>query len=573
MKILKYRIELLEPTLVTSLEGDPNSAVAFDYMPGSVLRGILIGKYLGSKLSNAKESKSTSDDATDRTFRRLFLDGTTRYLNGYPLDRDGRSGLPVPTSWQRVKGKEGEIFDFAVEPHEDTQQWQSVSRPFYTLSDDGEVRLIEPLRNVAVHTQRTARFGRAVREKAAGENSQASRKAIKVLEPDEIPGTVYRYDALAAGQAFQAAIICDHDADETTLRDLIVGYVTLGGSRSGGYGRAKMSLVTDSHSDWDPIGDGDDLPRGKLIVTLQSTVLLRDERGQFAVDPELLGRVLGKHLQVGALKLESAFLGAETIGGFNRKWGLPLPQTLAARMGSVLLFEDPGCNPALLRDLEVRGIGERRAEGFGRIVFNRQRAATLTVEGTPSQRHRPAVLSIKDTPSRQLASLMVHRMLRQRLDRSLLAAASAVSIDNPPSNAQISRLRGVVLEALRQETPDISNIARLIRSVGERGSARRQFERSYVRVREHGFRAKADTTANKEPLLRWLNRLLRYERQGAWTMDDNEWRGFLHVSGEEVRIKIADVAAEVDDRLRLEYILRLVDLVLAQTVKRRGKGD
>jgi hypothetical protein len=153
---------------------------------------------------------------------------------------------------------------------------------------------------------------------------------------------------------------------------------------------------------------------------------------------------------------------------------------------------------------------------------------------------------------------MVNRMLRQRLDRRLLAAARAVTIDNPPSNAQISRLRRVLLEALRQETPNTDTIGQFISSVRERGSARRQFERS---------------TVNREPLLRWLNRLLRYESQGAWTMDDNEWRGFLQVSGEELRIKIADVTADVDNRLRLEYILRLVDLVLAQAVKRRGKED
>ncbi len=105
MKVINYRIDLLEPTLVTSLQGDPNSAVAFDYLPGSVLRGILIGKYLGSK----------SADASDGTLRRLFFDGTTRYLNGYPLDAYDHPGLPVPVSWQQVKDdrRKIEIFDFA----------------------------------------------------------------------------------------------------------------------------------------------------------------------------------------------------------------------------------------------------------------------------------------------------------------------------------------------------------------------------------------------------------------------------------------------------------------------------
>src|SRR5579859_5466383 len=219
MKVINYHVTLLEPTLVTSLQGDPNSAVAYDYLPGSVLRGIFVGKYLGSQ----------SADASDGTLRRLFFDGTTRYLNGYPLDVYNKPCLPVPASLQQVKGTEDEIFDFAVKAQHDDQQWQPVSKPFYTLSSEG-VQLIRPTHNVAVHTQRTARFGRAVPEYRSTDNGQVSGESTKeLLAADEIAGAVYRYDALAAGQKFQAAIICDNDDDEPTLQDLIGGCVTLGG--------------------------------------------------------------------------------------------------------------------------------------------------------------------------------------------------------------------------------------------------------------------------------------------------------------------------------------------------------
>jgi len=546
MKVINYRVELLEPTLVTSLQGDPNSAVAFDYLPGSVLRGILISKYLGSQ----------SADASDGTLRRLFFDGTTRYLNGYPLDVYDRPGLPVPLSWQRVKDKEGEIFDFAVEAQDDKQQWQPVPAPFYTQSGE-DVRLIRPTRNIAVHTQRTARFGRAMPQYLPADRGQASRGTTTLLEADEIAGALYRYDALAAGQIFQAAIICDNDDDEPVLRALIDGYVTLGGSRSGGYGRAEISLMADDDSDWDATEDAEKPPEGKLIVTLQSDVLLRDETGQFAVDPELLRQVLGRHLGV-ELKLENAFLGAVAVGGFNRKWSLPLPQALAVRMGSVLVFKGPGCEPTLLNDLEVRGIGERRAEGFGRIAFNRQRVTKLETTENLRKSRGPANLTISQTEARNLAELMVNRMLSRLLDESLLATANSVKIANPPSNAQISRLRGIVLEELRQTTPSTSRIRRSIESIEARGSARRQFERS---------------TINEEPLLRWLKRLLRDGSQGAWTMDDNDWKALLGLSGIGVGAQIGDVKANIDDALRLEYVLRLIDLVLARAAKQRGKEN
>lgn len=549
MKVIHYRIHLLEPTLVTSLQGDPNSGVAFDYLPSSALRGMLIGKYLNSKSSH-------TSDASDPTLQRLFFDGTTRYLNGYPLDAYNHPSLPVPASWQHAKGEEGKIFDFAVEPQDDSQQWQSISASFYTQSNN-TVRLIRPARNIAVHTQRTARFGRAMPQYRPSENGQPDERLTSWLDEDEIPGAVYRYDALAAGQTFEATIICDNDDDEPTLRALLGGYVTLGGSRSGGYGQASISLIDDDNAERGASEDDEEPPEGKLIVTLQSDVLLRDGSGQFAVDPELLRRVLSRYLRV-ELELEDAFLKAEVIGGFNRKWGLPLPQTLAVRMGSVLVFKAPDeYDPTLLDNLEVRGIGERRAEGFGRLAFNRQRAEELTVDSTRKSRGL-AHFTFSEGEAHTLARLMVDRMLRHHLDEWLLAAANEIKIANPPSNAQISRLRGAVLEEIRKATPDTVRICRYIDSIEARSSARRQFERS---------------TVDGKPLLRWLKDQLQCRREGAWAMADNDWKALLRIGGVEIGARIGDVKAEIHDGLRLEYVLRLIDLVLAHAAKQQREEN
>jgi CRISPR-associated protein Csx10 len=556
MKVIHYNIHLLEPTLVTSLQGDPNSGVAFDYLPGSVLRGVLINKYLRSK----------SADTSAETLERLFLDGTTRYLNGYPLDAYERPGLPVPASWQQVKREEDTIFDFAlfdlaVEAQDDERQWQSVSAPFYTQTGNS-VRLIRPARNIAVHTQRTARFGRAMPELVPASDAQPGGNPVKLLEKDEIPGAVYRYDALAAGQTFQAAIICDNDADEPILRSLIGGQVTLGGSRSGGYGRAELSYLPGGAARPRRVEDEEEPPEGKLIVTLHSDVLLRDEKGQFAVDPDLLCQVLSRHLQVD-LVLEDVFLKTEVIGGFNRTWGLPLPQALAVRMGSVLVFKAPDTyDSTLLEKLEIRGIGERRAEGFGRIAFNQQRVEELTMDYTgKSPGLADFTLSEKDERGqevRTLAKLMVDRMLRQRLDEALLARANEIKIANPPSNAQISRLRSVVLEEVRREKPDVRKIHQFIKDLQARSISRRQFE--YC-------------TVESVPLLRWLERQLACDSEGVWTMDNTEWRNLLRLSSVETGIRIGDVNAEINDDLRLEYVLRLIDLLLAHAAKQRRKEN
>ncbi|HEY1349210.1 MAG TPA: hypothetical protein VGF67_06265 [Ktedonobacteraceae bacterium] len=546
MKRITYRVELLEPALVTSLQGDPNSAVAFDYLPGSVLRGLWVSRYLALRSSDTSES----------TLQRLFFDGSTRYLNGYPLDADNQPGLPVPISWQRVKHEEDKIFDLAVDVPDDSLQWQSLPEPFYTQSDE-DVSLIQPERNVMVHTRRTARFGRAMPTR------QADGERL-VLQPNEIPGAVYRYDALAAGQTFQAAIVCDHDADASTLHALILGEgrVSLGGSRSGGYGQAEISQVqvqVDEYDpQWDACGEGDDMQEGTLIVTLRSDLLVRDPSGQFVVDPDLVCQVLSKHLLVEHLVLKDAFLGSRLVGGFNRKWRLPLPQALAVRMGSVLVLQDPGCDPAVLEHLEARGIGERRAEGFGQVAFNRQQMAILSAQkNTRSADRSPFTISEKGV--RDLAERMLARLLRQRLDQGLLDAANSKKLYHPPANAQISRLRSLVLEAL-YHPPGTGRICQALQSIEARSNVRRQFEHC--------------TLSTGESLFSWLRELLQCEREGAWAMSDrhNEWRALLHLDRLHIdRLAIGGVRASIDDELRLEYVLRLIDLVLAHAARMHGK--
>lgn len=68
MKALTFNVQLLEPLLVNDVGGgDPNSAVGFEFIPGSVIKGgALIGKYLRGKPKN-------SVDAEDSEFRKLFL--------------------------------------------------------------------------------------------------------------------------------------------------------------------------------------------------------------------------------------------------------------------------------------------------------------------------------------------------------------------------------------------------------------------------------------------------------------------------------------------------------------------
>ncbi len=347
MKVIPYRIKLLEPVLVTTLDGDPNSATAFDYLPGSVLRGAIIGKYI-------QQRPQSPFDAASDVVQRLFFSGATRYLNGYPLDRLNNRCLPTPLSWKqdknevakREKTNPAPIYDFALDSEiDEIEQEQSVALPFCWLSAD-EVRLANPSRQLAVHTARTPHFGRAMPRLVQGQ----------LLRPDEDSGAVYRYEALAAEQTFEAVILCDHDDDAENLKALLNGETRLGGSRSGGYGRAQFEAAQILKTSWREVSGALTYNSGgTLIVTLMSDALLRDGNGQFSTDSGVLEAMLKNRLG-GELNLVQAFAQSLVVGGFNRRWGLPLTQAVALRMGSTYVFAPTSCDVNKLRDLENEGL-------------------------------------------------------------------------------------------------------------------------------------------------------------------------------------------------------------------------
>lgn len=142
------------------------------------------------------------------------------------------------------------------------------------------------------------------------------------------------------------------------------------------------------------------------------------------------------------------------------------------------------------------------------------------------------------------------------MDEGILAKANGVTIANPPSNAQISRLRGIILEQIREATLDIGKLRWFINGIRERSSSRRQFERS---------------TVNNVPLLSWLERLLPCDGKDVWNMADNDWRAELGLEEMNLDAQIGGVKAVIDDDMRLQYMLRFIDLVLAHVAKVRGK--
>lgn len=97
MKAVVFSLHAQQPLLATSFQGDPNSDVSFSYIPGSMIRGALIGRYM-------RQEGLNDLDLDDAKVQQLFFDSDqTRYLNAYLEDSAGQRTLLTPKSWFREK--------------------------------------------------------------------------------------------------------------------------------------------------------------------------------------------------------------------------------------------------------------------------------------------------------------------------------------------------------------------------------------------------------------------------------------------------------------------------------------
>ncbi|MEA3395844.1 MAG: type III-B CRISPR module-associated Cmr3 family protein [Chloroflexota bacterium] len=532
MIALTFTLELQEPLLMTAIDGDPNSAVSLPYVPGSALRGALVGRYLAA--DNGKNL------AADAAARKLFFNAQTRYLNAYLVDEMGERTLPTPHSWQKCKGDQGQysIYDLSVDPKpEKLQQPKSLKRPFCQLAGT-TVDLYKVEKQVNIHTLRDPKAGRALGKagRALGEGEQ---------------GAVFRYEALEPGQTLAGAILCPDSKTADTLQALLDEDETLllGGSQSAGYGLTTITEVK-QEDNWQETPRDLSAPSGRLTLTLLSDAILRDVQGQYTgfLTPEILAEYLGAKL---TLDRARTFTQVGVVGGFNRKWGLPLPQTPVAKAGSVFTFkvDEQGISTEHLQKLVENGIGERRAEGFGRVALNwhAQHDELEVPQSQPRRKPLETAAPLTGT-SADMAQKMATRMLRQQLEQSLRKRVLSLKIQGDIHNTQLSAVRTRVRTALATgEVAPIEKYLDEMKAVGQK-----QFEQAKI---------------NGHPANKWVKKVLQEDAHATW-----QRLGNTSFNKESLPV-VGGVRAVWDDTIAQEYALRLIDGVLSHELAHRRNKE
>lgn len=432
--VVSYSLLLVAPLVAGTEGGDPSAVETLSFVPGSLVLGALAGRFLAVH-PTADAAGPTTDEG--RWFRRLFLDGSTRWLGAFPELASGTRSVPTPRSlvFRKGSGPEDAVLDRAcLEEFQETlleepdTDWIPVRDPFSTIAwPEDEVSLVlgTPRKSILLHHQRAREEGR----------------------PMTTDGAIFSYVSLDPWQRFQGLVLCPDGATAGFVKTLLQGAeLSLGRSRSATYGgRAKVERVSvTNRTEWSEFEQAPEVPEGRVVVTLLSDFLGRDDRG--APSTEVLVKSLRVALGLPDAAALRSFVTTRTISGWVSRWSMPRPRVLAVAAGSVVVFERPApwaFDPAMAWE----GIGERRAEGFGRFAVDLHGGSGSLGRATlASTTGKPELCPGKAAAPSETLQKFRRNLLRQALRRMLWArAVEFAKLTAPrPAPSLVARLRGIV---------------------------------------------------------------------------------------------------------------------------------
>ena len=438
--ILRYQLKLRTATVIPISDGDPNTVVSREDIPGTHLWGIAAWCYLNQ----------ANHTVADPIFRDVFLGDGLRFLTAYPKAIDNQQRLiPIPHSIRKSK-----IDDNPLDLLTQTQQDDPTKRLDRHYAKIGT----SDIETQSVKTERNYHHARAANDRRIG-------RALGAEVPDG--GALFTYQAIQPKQTFQGAVLGSEN-DLAKLKTWLQGpkVVHIGRSRSAQYGEAEFKWIDNAPQTLNNVVEWNGFTtsqppanlKKRLIITTLSPLLAANNRGHpDARFPEQeLADALG--VNTAALKPLTSYTRTEMASGYNTHLRLPRQQWQAIAAGSVFEFKlEQDITDEKLLELEQNGLGLRKGEGFGRIAVNRQNNLYLGEEkqlDDPKNANYPKEPDI-DIPSDLLEILkqVVRTYCVEEMQKYAREIASELAKNNKiPSNALLGRLRLF----LRHKKPDES---------------------------------------------------------------------------------------------------------------------
>lgn len=386
MHRLRYSITSLSPLLFPINVGDTNMVATIDYIPGSAIMGFFAGRLIQKK-------PISSDAHKDNSFRSWFLKGALRFTNAYivAVDKDGNfhKNFPIPLSVQQEKDDESRIHDLLY-ADEDFENQTSIIEGFGRIEAE---RLYKKTvkKSLNFHHQRDP-------------NTGTSKKGI-----------IFNYESIDADQIFEGNILGGKE-DLKEFLNLFKGQQVayLGRSKNAQYGKVSFKIISESPEEFVSEMDAVETGSGKISLTLLSNTIIHNSNGFPTTDTKELERQLGD-----SIKIERSFIRTGDIESFVSVWRLKKPSEICFLAGSCFLVEIHENAKDRLLELQKNGIGERRGEGFGRIVFGWQKEDELKKDEIKEKKPEKPTGDIPDK-TKEIIQTIVKESIKGQIELNAL---------------------------------------------------------------------------------------------------------------------------------------------------------
>lgn len=334
-KYIKYTIKNIEPLRIgddnTSLRGQ---TITLRYIPGSSIRGYVINKL--AKQSDFEDIKVE-----------LFRDGTC-FMNAY-LSVDGKELIPSPKGFYEDKTGDGQI---------------------ETVLKDGKI----------TEGKKRAALGRYCyfEENTIYYYSVETESDMKITignEKKDIEQNVFRNEYISRGNYFTGYIKTENEELCSRIKETFEQLICIGNAKSQGFGKCEvvavevMEEIPFQNLVSEQIDSGQGL-KGACYLYLLSNTVMRDRNGNYVgIDCSKLEEKLG----VTDLTVEFCSTSIVEVKGYNRQWKSMVQSVNMYEQGSIFKLKYTGeITYDKILKLMDEGVGVRRNEGYGRVLFFRE---------------------------------------------------------------------------------------------------------------------------------------------------------------------------------------------------------
>ncbi|RPI19844.1 MAG: hypothetical protein EHM58_00180 [Ignavibacteriae bacterium] len=412
---LKYQIKAKAPLLIAKSSGERNTVTTYEYIPGTSVLGMLAGRYIAK---NKLNSKAHENDI----FFDWFLKGKLRFSNAYITQKNEYNEdiefIPIPFSIKEKKNKQSETIELLY------------STPVVPLKMIRGFGVIESTTFKKTSVSKSINFHHE-RDKDTGSSKK---------------GIIFNYESIDKDQVFKGEISSDEKGNLEEIAKIFLNESNfyIGRSRNSQYGEIEFSICDIIEELKTNIED-----RAEISLTFLSDVIIYNKNGFSTTDIKSLREYLE---EIGLnIKIEKAYLKKDFIENYVSVWRLKKPSETCFKAGSCFLLKpDNELNMHKLQELQLNGIGERRAEGFGQVIFGLQKNDISTVKPFSPSETKISEQELKKEVIPEITQKIIKKSIREYSLRTIkLKALEDVRTIEGKNNGKLNqRIKGSLVSRL-----------------------------------------------------------------------------------------------------------------------------